>query len=134
MSLKFAVVANLNVVVIGALLMIGCASELHHTPTQFRPSTSEGGRFLVIARDLTVVPASGYPRTLKAGSTWRYVGRTPQGAVLQVKDDVFVIGGRNRHEAYCVVSDDYKLVGFFLPVEQAFTPLSSPVQLPIVQK
>lgn len=129
----FAVVAKISVVVTSALL-IGCAAEIYRTPTQFSPSTSEGGRFLVITHDVTVVPTSGYPRTLKTGSTWKYIGRTPQGAVFQIKDDVFVIGGRNRHEAYCVISDDHQLVGFFLPVEQAFVPLSSPVQLPINQK
>jgi len=88
----------------------------------------------VITHDVTVLPASGYPRTLKAGSTWKYIGRTPQGAVFQIKDDVFTIEGRNRHEAYCVISDDHQLMGFFLPVEQAFVPLSSPEPLPIYRK
>lgn len=128
-----AVVARTSVVVICASF-IGCAAEISRAPTQFSPSTGEGGRFLVIARNVTVVPESGYPRTLKAGSTWKFVGRTPQGAVFQIKDDVFVIGGRNRHEAYCVISDDHQLVGFFLPVEQAFVALPSPVQLPINQQ
>jgi hypothetical protein len=129
----FAVVAKISVVVICASL-IGCAAEIYRTPTQFSPSTREDGRILVIAHNVTVVPTSGFPRTLKAGSTWKHVGRTPQGAVFQIKDDVFVIGGRNRHEANCVISDDHQLVGFFLPVEQAFVPLPSPVQLPINQK
>ncbi len=113
------------------LLLVGCAAEVYRVPTQFTPSAGERNAIFVLNRDITVEPSSGYPRTLKAGSTWKYVGRVPQGTVFAIKDDVFTIGGRNTHEAQCVVSDDYKLVGFFLPVEQAFTPLEHQIPLPI---
>jgi len=113
-----------------ACLLVGCAPEVYRVPTHFSPSTGERNAVFVIRQDIDVVPSSGYPRTLKAGSTWKYVGRVPQGSVFAIKDDVFMIEGRNRHEAQCVVSDDHKLVGFFLPGEQAFTSVEQQVQLP----
>jgi hypothetical protein len=114
-----------------AWLLAGCALEVQRVPTQFSPSADGLGRTFVISQDVTVAPTSGYPRTLKAGSTWKYVGRVPQGAVFAIKDDVFMLEGRHYHEAQCVISDDQKLVGFYLPVEKAFASIAQPVQLPL---
>src|SRR5258707_1299217 len=88
-------------------------------------------RTLVISQDVIVIPTSGYPRVLKAGSTWKYVGRVPQGSVFAIKDDVFMLEGRHHHEAQCVISNDQRVVGFYLPVEKAFASIQQPVQLPL---
>ena len=118
--------------VLSFALLVGCASEIYRTPTQFSASTESAA--LVLDRDITVTPTLGDPATLKAGSTWVRVGRVPEGPVYAIKNDVFMVKGRNAHEAQCVISDGGKLIGFFLPVERAFVPVDPQVQLPINRK
>ncbi|HET7364570.1 MAG TPA: hypothetical protein VFJ70_13470 [Burkholderiales bacterium] len=113
-------------------LVVGCASEIQRTPTQFKAST-DAAMFL-LASDVTVKPTLGYPARLRGGSTWVHVGQVPEGPVYAIKDDVFMVRGRNAHEAQCVISDGGKLIGFFLPVERAFVPVDPQVQLHIDRK
>ena len=115
-----------------AWFLVGCASEIHRVPTQFSASTDAA--VIVLGQDLTVTPTLGDPATLKAGSTWVRVGRVPEGPVYAIKNDVFMVKGRNAHEAQCVVADGGKLIGFYLPVERAFVPVDPQVQLPINRK
>jgi hypothetical protein len=116
--------------VIAIVYVAACASEINRFPTQFTPSTKHGGPFLVIESETDITPSTGYTRTLKAGSKWKRVGRIPEGEVYQIEDDVFMLEGKHMHEAYCVISQN-QLVGFFLPVETAFVPVSPPVSLPV---
>ena len=113
-------------------LLVGCASEVYRVPTKFSASTDAA--VIVLERDLTVTPTLGDPATLRAGSTWVHVGQVPEGPVYAIKNDVFMVKGRNAHEAQCVVADGGKLIGFFLPVERAFVPVDPQVQLPINRK
>lgn len=122
----YGVIRRLTSVVALAALA-GCATEVYRVPTQFSPAAA--GERIVMAREVSVTPSTGYTRVIKAGSRWRYVGRVPQGKVYAVQDDVFMLEGKNMHEAYCVVDDRSMLVGFYLPVEQAFAPLTPPVAL-----
>jgi hypothetical protein len=113
-------------------LVTACASEIYRKPTQFSASTDAAA--LVLERDITVTPTLGDPATLKAGSTWVHVGQVPEGPVYSIKNDVFMVRGRNAHEAQCVIAEGGKLIGFFLPVERAFVPVDPQVQLPINRK
>jgi len=113
-------------------LLFGCAAEIKRTPTQFSASTDAAT--FVLTQDITVTPTLGDPATLKAGSTWVHVGQVPEGPVYSIKNDVFMVRGRNAHEAQCVVAEGGKLIGFFLPVERAFVPVDPQVQLPINRK
>ena len=106
-----------------------CASEVERFSTQFSPAARSDSSFLVVEKEVNVTPSTGYTRTLKSGSRWKYVGRIPEGAVYKIEDDVFMLEGKHMREAYCVISQD-RLVGFFLPVETSFVPLSPPVSLP----
>lgn len=72
---------------------------------------------------------TGYQRTLKAGSIWRLAGRLPQGSVYAPVDSVLTIEGRQVHEAWLVVREG-TLLGFYLPGESAYSPLSQPILLP----
>lgn len=110
-------------------LLSSCASEVYRVSTEFSASRTGTERTIVLARDVDVTPSTGYTRTLKAGSIWKYVGRVREGKVYAVQNDVFMLEGRHMHEAYCVIADGPVLVGFYLPVEQAFAPLSSSVPL-----
>jgi hypothetical protein len=121
------------VTLICAFIMIGCAADVFRTPTRYTPAAGERDTF-ILAEDVIVTPISSFRRSLTKGSIWRYVGRVPQGAVYQIKDDVFSLVGRHAHEAYCVISGNSELVGFYLPGEQAFAPLQSSVRLPVQQK
>ena len=130
--MKHRIVAHVTAVAF--LCLAGCAADISRTPTTFVPATSsETVRSIQLSKELSVTPSSGFERRLKGGSTWSYVGRVPEGQVYRIKDDVFMLEGKHMHEAYCVVSPTNKLVGFFLPVEKAFVPVSSPVVLPIVE-
>ena len=71
---------------------------------------------------------TGYTRTLAAGSNWQRVGTLPQGAVYRPVGTIFTIEGRQVHEAYLVIAGQ-RLVGFYLPGEQAYSPLSTAVSI-----
>jgi hypothetical protein len=119
--------------IIICMILAGCATEVSRTATQFNPDAGADNKYIVVTKEVTVTPSAGYSRTLKAGSTWKYVGRIPEGAVYKVQDDVFMLEGKHMHEAYCVIANN-ELVGFYLAVENAFSPLSSRVPLSLNQK
>lgn len=71
---------------------------------------------------------TGYQREIRKGSLWRSAGSIPQGEVLRPVGTVFTIEGRQVHEAWLVLSDQ-KLVGFYLPGDQAYSALKSPLPM-----
>jgi hypothetical protein len=107
--------------------LTGCATDVAQTPTALRPYAGQE-RLLVVRQPVTVVLSTGYTRQIKPGSRWQHVGTTTQGEVLRPVGDTFMVYGRHMHEAYLVVSAGY-LVGFYLPVEGAFSPLSKAIEL-----
>lgn len=111
-------------------LLAACASDVYREPTAFRPAAAPGA-LMRVTRSAEATPVTGYTRTLKAGSVWRHVGRIPEGRVYEIQNDVFMVAGRHMHEAHCVVAGTSRLVGFFLPVEEAFVPLTAPVELSV---
>lgn len=115
------------VAIAASAFLVGCAANLPRTATAFTPSATTTDR-ITIHRDIEVAPPTGYRRTLKAGSTWAKVGATPQGTVYKVENDVFSLVGAHQHEAHAVVANGF-LVGFYLPVEQAFVDISPDISL-----
>ncbi len=77
---------------------------------------------IVLAADVNVDIGSGYHRVLKKGTKWRLVGQLPQGDVYTTSDQVLTVEASNIQEAYIVIESG-TLVGFYLPVERAFSPL-----------
>lgn len=113
------------------VLATGCAAEIYRVPVQFHPASSANESIsstIVMTREVSVTPSTGYTRVIPVGSRWQYVGRVQQGKVFAIRDDVFMLEGKDMHEAYCVV-DGSMLVGFYLPVEEAFVPLMPAVVL-----
>ncbi|MBB3010268.1 hypothetical protein [Cupriavidus alkaliphilus] len=98
------------------------------------PSTIEVTQPSVAARRIQILSATtvqldtGYSRTLPERSVWSRVGRVPQGDVYRPIGTIFTIEGRQVHEAYLVIRDK-TLVGFYLPGEQNYSPLSTAVPL-----
>ena len=100
----------------------GCASEVARTQAKLNAAEPAGERPRIeLARDTTVYSSSGYSRVLPAGSTWELRGTLPQGKVYKRLDGIFTVEGAHVHEAFLVVSEN-KVVGYYLPVEQAFSP------------
>ena len=107
-----------------------CASEVERSAVRFSSYSEDAQRTMLrIPEALTLTPSTGYSETLKAGSTWERTGAIPQGDVYRPVGTVFSVEGANRHEAYLVISAD-RIVGFYLPGEEAFAPLPQPVPLP----
>lgn len=81
-----------------------------------------------LEEELKVSLGTGYSRVLKKGTKWHPVGVIPSGDVYRTNDQVLTVEASNIHEAYIVVSAG-KLVGFYLPVEGTFSPISDPRDL-----
>jgi len=120
---------RLILAICAASWLTACAPEVYRTVSEFRPLSGEGQQNVLRIRDsVTVKLDTAYTREIRAGSTWRFVGTVPQGRVFRPVDDVFTIEGANVHEAYLVL-DSGRLVGFYLPVEGAFSPLTRRVRV-----
>lgn len=105
---------------IGVLIAAaGCAPAIVQQSTRFTPG---GGKSFRLARAAEVPLSTGYSTTLRPGSRWELVGHLPQGEVYRTRDQVVTVEGAHIHEAYIVI-DRGSLVGFYLPVEQTFSPL-----------
>jgi hypothetical protein len=116
-------------------LCTGCAFDLVHlkqSPAQYEAVVAPGATW-VLQNDLKVRLAAGGARPLKKGTTWRQVGKIKEGDVLKTGDQTVIVEASNQFEAYPVV-DQGKVVGFFLPVEQSFTPANPPVAINLLLK
>jgi hypothetical protein len=112
-----------------AFALAACASMVESAPVAFTAATHAPALELRLERSAEVRLSTGYTRVLPTGSRWRHVGKVPKGDVYRPVDAVFSIEGRHIHEAYLVLSDR-SLVGFYLPGESGYSPLSTPVPLP----
>ena len=108
-------------------LLAGCASEVVRHPITLRSEASPERPRIELAQAATVQSSSGYRRDLAAGSVWEFRGSIPQGSVYRRVGGIFTIEGAHVHEAFLVISGN-RLVGFYLPVEAAFSP-TEPVTL-----
>lgn len=118
----------LPIAVVVGVTLAGCAANLPRNPVSFTPTHAGRPETIVITENTEVTPPTGYTRTLKAGSTWTKVGAVPQGGVYKIENDVFLLEGAHMHEAHCVINAR-RLVGFYLPFEQAFVAISPEVSL-----
>lgn len=120
---------NRRVMLIACGLLTGCALPVRQIPLSV-PLAPASGKEFVLARDAQCRIGTGYGRTLRAGARWVLYGRIERGEVYRSPDQVLTVEGYDIYEAYPVVSDG-TLVGFYLPVERTFTPVSTPVKLSI---
>ena len=118
-------------VVASAALLAACAGEVVRRPAQLEVS-SPGARLVTKERKAFMLD-SGYERIIDAGTEFAELGRIGEGRVLKPLGTVITIEGAHMHEAYPVESGG-RLVGFYLPVERAFSPLSRPVELALERK
>ena len=111
-------------------LVAACAPMVTSQPATLDTAPAAGPQDLRLAAPTTLTLPTGYQRTLGTAVTWRSVGRLPQGRVYRPVDSVFTIEGQQVHEAWLVV-DETRLVGFYLPGESRYSPLDTPVRLPM---
>ena len=106
----------------------GCASEVVRHPAALQSAPPGATKGYVATRETEFRLDSGFERKIAAGTAFDEVGTLAQGTVLKPRSTVLTVEGAHVHEAYAVVKDG-RLVGFYLPVERAFAPLSLPVNL-----
>jgi hypothetical protein len=102
-------------------IALGCASEIIRSPASLLPPRNEDRARIEMAEEARIEHSSGYDRVLPSGSVWELRGTVPQGAVYRRVGGIFTVEGAHVHEAYIVVAGN-RLVGFYLPVEQAYSP------------
>ncbi len=118
-------------ILIFGILMNACAFDLAHikqVPANLTTQSSIGSWKLV--DEVHVSIGNGYSRKLNNETKWNYVGSIEAGDVYKTNDQILTIEASNIYEAYIVISE-YNLIGFYLPVEKTFSPLSSPITLQI---
>ncbi len=123
-----------EILLIIVLLLHACAFDIIHvrqSPCQIEKSKSDRKPFR-LGKEIQVTLDTGYSRKLKDGVRWEYVGVIPPGEVFRTNDQILTVEGSNIFEAYIVVSSG-KLVGFYLPVQKAFSPISDPIELEMIE-
>jgi hypothetical protein len=113
-----------------ALLLSACASDVPRRPAALTPisTASLSVQSFTLAQRVGLASAAGYYSEMRAGSRWVNVGSIAEGEVFRPENSVFQVEGRHVHEAYVVIHDG-KVVGFYLPVEKSFSPLTEAVPL-----
>jgi hypothetical protein len=106
--------------VAAVVLLVACAPSIVQQPTQLTPGAGKNFR---LTRAAEVKLSTGYSTTLRANTRWELVGTVPQGEVYRTKDQVVTLEGDHIHEGYVVVKQG-ALVGFYLPVERTFSPVT----------
>lgn len=115
--------------IVAVVAMTACAPMISTSPAHLalvQPSTDNNR--IQFQSDVPVKLDTGYTRTLRDKSIWSRIGQVPQGDVYRPFGTIFTIEGRQVHEAYLVVRDR-RLVGFYLPGEEHYSPLSTAVPI-----
>jgi hypothetical protein len=110
------------------LALSGCASDVVRHPAEVSALPAAQQKRYVASQTTSIRLDSGYERSISAGTEFVEIGRIPQGSVLKPTNTTFTIEGAHMHEAYPVLSNQ-RIVGFYLPVERAFSPLSQTTSL-----
>jgi len=113
--------------------LVGCASEIKRQPVELSAAAPERGQRFATSQRVEFTLESGYTRTIQADTEFVVAGRIVQGLVLRPTQTVLTVEGAHMHEAYAVLNDG-RLVGFYLPVEHAFTALPLATSFPLVER
>jgi hypothetical protein len=131
--------ANSRLIAVSVLCLLslcpGCAFDvvrLKQSLTQYE-AVPPTGRTWILNDDLKVTIASGWATPLRKGTNWRQVGKIKEGDVLKTADPIVTVEASNLFEAYPVI-DHGSVVGFFLPVENSFTPADPPAPIDLRPK
>ena len=121
-SLIICLVRSWQAAILLTVLALGaCALEVKRRPALLTAVAPQPTETIEVLDDVSISVGVGYQRVIPRGSAWTRVGRVAEGDVYKPLDRVFTVEGAHVHEAYLVLADD-RVVGFYLPVEQAFSP------------
>ena len=118
------------VIFILILILNACAFDLAHVkqiPTQIESTQLSKSSFELLD-EVNISLYGGYSRKLKKGTIWHYVGTISYGDIFKTDDQILTVEASNIYEAYIVITSS-KIVGFYLPVEKTFSPVSNPKEL-----
>jgi hypothetical protein len=133
-SKKKSVRNSVGICLIFIFLLHACAFDvirLRQSPCQIERCKFNCKSFK-LGKEIQITLDTGYSRKLKDGVRWDYVGVIPVGEVFTTNDQILTLEGSNIFEAYIVVSSG-KLVGFYLPVQKAFSSISDPIDLEMIE-
>jgi hypothetical protein len=116
-----------------AAFLAGCAGWLgiDVVRSPMTPVDDAQATVIQIEGTLTLTLDNGITRTIERGTHWKLVGSIVEGKVYRPLDGEFTIEGHEPVSAYLVISSG-QLVGFFLPVEEGFSPLFKRVSVSFV--
>ena len=120
-----------SVLMLTSLLFSSCAAPVKQQPAGVMQPAQAPKQFLVL-EEVEVRLSTGYKTTIRPQTNWALAGTIAQGEVYKSRDQVLTVEGYDVHEAYLVVSGD-ELVGFYLPVEHNFAPISPTKHLRIAR-
>jgi len=104
-------------------ILSGCAHSIEESsPRQIINANVANERRIVFEQHVKIELPTYYTRGIRSGSSWRLIGSIHEGDVYRPIDSVFTIEGKHDHEAYLVISNN-TLQGFYLPVQQTFSPM-----------
>ncbi|OZI43547.1 hypothetical protein CEK29_10355 [Bordetella genomosp. 5] len=123
-------VARLVLALTGLVALSGCISLDTQRARLIPVADLDSRGQIAVSREVTATLSGGAVQTIASGSQWRRVGAIVQGDVYRPLDRGFTLQGARQVEAWLVIARA-RLVGFYLPGEQAFAPLKTPVALPV---
>jgi len=110
-------------------VLSGCAHSIEESsPRQIVNTIASNERRIVFDHHIKIELPTYYTRGIRGGSSWRHIGTIQEGDVYRPIDTVFTIEGKHDHEAYLVISKK-TLQGFYLPVQQTFSPMDKKLEL-----
>lgn len=118
---------RLLVLLLVAFSAAGCAFDvisIGQTPANFIAASSL--KTYELESSVQVGLPEGSASRLNAGTRWQKIGHIEQGDVYETNEQIVTVVASNQHEAKPVIRDG-QIVGFYLRVQQSFTPASQPV-------
>ena len=115
-----------------AVIGAGCAfdiTEVHQVPVTLVSSAQNQPASFTLAEDVKVRLGTGFATRLHAGTRWQKVGSTEYGDVYHTKDQIVTVEAADIYEANLVISNQFIITGFYLPVEKTFAPATKPVPI-----
>lgn len=122
-----------NMCLLAMLSLGGCSGEVYRYPAELPIVDRQSETRYVTVQAVSIRFDSGYERTIDSGTEFLGIGVIREGKVLKPVHAVFTIEGAHMHEAYPVLNNG-RIVGFYLPVERAFSPLSLSIEWPIEER
>jgi len=113
--------------------LAACAAEVVRHPSPLAGHAASAQRTHVLDNAVALRLDSRYVRHLAPGTEFVEIGTLREGRVLKPLNTTLTVEGKHMHEAFVVVRDD-RLVGFYLPAEQSFAPLSQTVPVTLLER